>query len=340
MRKFPLPFVLTAVAVVLASCTSADDAATFAPATLTFSSEQVFPADRSLLRPEDGALLPDGRLVVGDQEHGLRLVEEDGTSRPFGNMRAAGYEHEPPLVIGGANGVTLTPDGAHVIVADVLRGGIFRVDIAAEVTELLYRHPYGVNTARADRTGAIWFTQSARNTPDSGPEGLVATLDNPAAEGMLLRLPPGDAVATVIDDGLFFPNGIALDEANGYIYLAETIGNRVLRFALDVEGGSATDRTEVLQISVPDNIELDGRGGLWLASAGRSEIVRMDLATGSAVVVYRGAEPADEALTFSELLATAFWEPLPGVLTGLILSATGELSYGTTLGDAIIRIRP
>jgi hypothetical protein len=67
----------------------------------------VFPADRSLARPEDGIALPDGRLLVADQVHGLRLIETDGTTTPFGDLAAAGYAHHPPDHNGGANGVSL-----------------------------------------------------------------------------------------------------------------------------------------------------------------------------------------------------------------------------------------
>ena len=96
----------------------------------TFDESMIFPADRSLLRPEDGVALADGRVIVADQEHGLRLIAADGSHRPFGNFAAAGYEHDPPDVVGGPNGVTLEPDGGHVLVSDVFRGGIYRVDVA------------------------------------------------------------------------------------------------------------------------------------------------------------------------------------------------------------------
>lgn len=66
----------------------------------TWHTTMVFPADRSLTRPEDGIALPDGRLIVADQVHGLRLIELDGTHRPFGNLAAAGC---------CASGLTSTP---------------------------------------------------------------------------------------------------------------------------------------------------------------------------------------------------------------------------------------
>jgi sugar lactone lactonase YvrE len=85
----------------------------------SFEPAMIFPADGSLMRPEDGVVLPDGRLVVADQAHGLRLVRPAGSSRPFGRFAEAGYVHRPPEITAGANGVTLELGGTHILVADV-----------------------------------------------------------------------------------------------------------------------------------------------------------------------------------------------------------------------------
>lgn len=73
----------------------------------TYDQSQVFPADRSLLQPEDGKALADGRIVVSHEANGLHIIEQDGSHRPFGKMKAAGYEHTPPQVPGGAKVVFL-----------------------------------------------------------------------------------------------------------------------------------------------------------------------------------------------------------------------------------------
>src|SRR3990167_7940704 len=142
----------------------------------SFEAGMVFPADHSLTRPEDGIALADGRIIVADQIHGLRLVETDGTSRPFGDLAGAGYWHRPPDHNGGANGVSLEPDGAHLLLADVFGGGIYRVDVTSGATERVYQHRYGVNAAVRDSRGAIWFTQSTANTPEAGEARLWASV--------------------------------------------------------------------------------------------------------------------------------------------------------------------
>jgi sugar lactone lactonase YvrE len=207
----------------------------------TWDSTLVFPADRSLARPEDGVVLPDGRLIVADQITGLRLVESDGTSKPFGDLPAAGYTHRPPAHNGGANGISLEPDGAHLLVADVFGAAIYRVDVASGTTEKIYQHRYGINTAVRDSKGAIWFTQSAHNTPEAGEPRLWESVDIQRAEGALYRLPSRDgrlaAEAELVVDSLWFANGLAIDEAAGQLYLAETTGGRVLRYRVDLGPG-------------------------------------------------------------------------------------------------------
>ena len=132
---------------------AASSAAT--PPTWTWTPDMVFPADTSLARPEDGVALPDGRLIVTDQVHGLRMIATDGSSAPFGDMVKAGYVHAPPKRAGGANGVSLEPDGKHLLVTDGHEGAIYRVDVESGAAARVYRHRYGVNTAVRDSRGAI-----------------------------------------------------------------------------------------------------------------------------------------------------------------------------------------
>jgi len=320
----------------------------------SFSPEMIFPADRSLLRPEDGVVLPDGRLIVADQAYGLRLVLADGSHRPFGSFAGAGYAHEPPHAAGGANGVTLEPTGTHILVTDIHHGGIYRVDVGSEVTELLYQHGAGVNMARRDSRGGTWFTQSTRNTPESGEAGLWAALETPTPDGAVYYLPParaGETSAAVrVADGLYFANGIALDEGAGHLYVAETMAGAVLRFRMDVEGGRLSDRTVALELPGPDNLEFDPPSRLWVAGVVRSEILVLDLGSGTAQSVFRVVTPRSEEVvrgverrmeageSFLDLFGPDLWEPAPGALTGMILSPRGGPVYITSLGNALIRL--
>ena len=156
------------MAQVTGSAESRDAIETAALPQWTFDSTMVFPGDGSLMHAEDGIALPDGRLIVGDQVHGLRLIEPDGSSAPFGDMAAAGYVHSPPEQSGGPNGISLEPGGTHLLVADIFQGRIYRVEVATGAAELVYQHRYGVNTAVRDSQGSDLVHAERAQHPGGG----------------------------------------------------------------------------------------------------------------------------------------------------------------------------
>jgi sugar lactone lactonase YvrE len=308
-----------------------------------------FPRDSSLTRPEDGVALPDGRLIVADQVHGLRLVEPDGASRPFGDLPAKGYRHQPPAFTGGANGVALEPDGTHLLLADVFGAAIYRVDVTTGNAEKVYQHDYGINTAVRDSRGTIWFSQSAHNPP--GDEAMLwASVDIQQPLGALFRLPAGASAAERVVDSLYFANGIALDEPNGQLYLAETTGGRILRFRVDWVTGALSERTVFVDSVSADNLELDGDGNLWIAVPLRNEVLVVDTRTGSRRTAFRSLTPEQEQVVAEferrgrsgesrmALFTPAAWTPLSAPITGVILGPPGSPVYLTGLGNALLRL--
>jgi sugar lactone lactonase YvrE len=292
--------------------------------TWSYAESMIFPADASLSRPEDGIALPDGRLIVADNVHGLRMVAVDGSSTPFGTLAAAGYLHHPPTHPGGANSVSLEPGGTHLLVADVYGGAIYRVEVSTGAAEKLLQHAYGVNTAVRDSTGAIWFTQSAENAPGDGGAGLWAAIDNPRPNGALFRLAaPGTQPVRMVDS-LRFANGVAIDAAAGILYVAETMAERVWRFRVDLATGTLSERSLFVDGVGADNLELDGAGNLWIAEPAANEVWAVNTATGAKRSVFGSRNAAQEA-------------PLPGAVTGVIVGPAGPV-YLTGLGKALLKL--
>ena len=327
---------------------------TAGPAPLwSFDSTMVFPADGSLLRPEDGVALPDGRLIVGDQAHGLRIVETDGTSQPFGHLLASGYTHRPPARSGGANGVSLEPGGAHLLVSDVFGGGLYRVEVSSGATEKLYQHGYGINAAVRDSTGAIWFTQSTGNSAEQGEQLLVSAIDIPRPDGALFRLPFVEGrlgtAPQLMADSLLFANGVAIDATSGHLYLAETMAGRVSRFRVDLAAGTLSERSVFVDSIGADNLELDGAGNLWIVDPGASLVLMVNTGTGARQTAFHSQTAAQqetvaefvrrgvEGKSRMELMTPALWAPLPAPITGVIVGPTGPV-YLTGLGNALLKL--
>ncbi|MEZ5891550.1 MAG: SMP-30/gluconolactonase/LRE family protein [Parvularculaceae bacterium] len=321
---------------------------------MTFADAVLVPADQSLARPEDGVALADGTLIVADQRYGLVEIAPDGAIRPFGNFAATGYAHAPPETIAGPNGVSLEPDGAHILVADIFTGAIYRTDIETETTERIYQHAFGVNNAVADSTGAIWFTQSTENGGADAAQKLFAAIDVVIPDGALYRMVPGGEPEMKLG-GLEFANGFVIDEARGALYIAETMGDRVVAFDLNLATGDLSGRKVLASVMTPDNVEMDGAGRLWIASPIGNEIVVVDPESGERQIAFQAKNADSDRVAAEwrrraeagegriELFSPATWAPLPGGITGVILPpvVNGRLQgpvYVSGLGGALIKL--
>ena len=313
-----------------------------------------FPQDGSLVRPEDGVMLSDGRLLVADQAHGLVSLDAQGNKQPFGRFAEAGYRHVPPTQAAGPNGVALEPDGVHVLVADIFTGAIWRVDTRDEAVTRVHQHEFGVNAARRDSTGALWFTQSTRNQgPDSEARMFAAVNDEPK-DGALFRIAPAadgnSPEAELKASGLNFANGLAIDEAGGQLYVAETMGNRIIRFPLSVATGELGERRLLASLHTPDNIELDAMGRLWVASPLGNALYVVDTQSGEWTTAFERTSEGHARLLVEwerrsdhdeprlPLFGPDMWTAMPGLVTGMILSPDGQSAYVTGLGNALVKL--
>ena len=316
---------------------------------------ELFPQGRTLTHAEDGVVLPDGRLLVGDWEHGLVTLATDGTKRPFGDFAAAGFRTKPDPLWNSPNGIAFEPDGRHVLIADITGGHIYRVDTQTEAVTRIYDHPFGVNAAVRDPSGAIWFTQSTKNAAGEGSEArMFAAADKPLGDGAVWRIAPdqvgkSDPIATKAVDGLDFANGIAFDDRRGRLYVAEILRSRILSFAVDPKTGRLGERRILATLPTPDNIELDAHGMLWVASPFANAVYRVDPDTGDRQTIF-SPTPDVNAQIIAEttrrleagepvlpLLTPAMWGPMPGLLTGVILAPNGTV-YASNLGDALVKL--
>ncbi|RFF28249.1 MULTISPECIES: SMP-30/gluconolactonase/LRE family protein [unclassified Wenzhouxiangella] len=313
------------------------------------------PANRSLVRPEDGVMLADGTLLIADQVHGLVALSPDGAKRPFGDFKSAGHIHEPPARSAGPNGVALEPGGMHVLVADVLTGAIYRVNSQTEQVVRIHQHEFGVNSVRRDRSGAVWFTQSTENNGPHSEARMFAAVDEKPMDGALFRLSPTNDHEPFpelrrMDSGLDFANGLAIDEKRGYLYVAETMADRIIGYRLSVPTGRLSNRRVISRVPTPDNIELDAAGRLWVASPIANALLVVDPESGEWSTAFHPQTEEHDQLMVEwrrraqsgeprlELFGPDMWSPLPGLVTGMILTTEGGPIYLTGLGDALVQL--
>ena len=316
----------------------------------TFKESNIFPKDRSLHHPEDGKALADGRIIVGDEEFGLKIIDKVGKGRAFGKFKDEGWVHSPPKVVAGPNGIFMERDGRHLLLADVYSGTIWRVDVRTEETKMIYDHPFGINSIVRDSKGTIWFTQPAKNT---GPDEMWTAVNRPIDSGAVYYLRgPGDqfrSPAVEAAANIYFANGIAIDKAEKYLYVAETMMDRVLRFRINSSNDTLTEREIYQNVTTPDNLAFDQDDNLWIASPISNRIFAVDKECRSLHIVFDASSESNAKIQnewnvrsrlgkpLLELLGPELSKPLPGVLTGMFWSQDRKTFYITGLGDAILR---
>ena len=312
----------------------------------TFQKENLFPGDGSLLRAEDGVSLEEGRIIVVDQAKGLRLIEKDGSNRPFGDFAAVGFVHLPPEQIAAPNGMVLEHDGKHILMSDVADGKIYRINVDTEEVEMIYDHPYGVNTIYRDKTGAIWFTQSTEST---NLVELFRDVNLPVPLGAVYRMADLGSAPVLIMDSLYFANGITMDKDEKHLFVSETMMDRVHKLEVDIKTGKAKYIGVAANVGSPDNILTDQDGRLIVSSPLSNQVVAVDFKNHSQYIIFDGSTKNNLKNTNEwnrrshlgmerlELLSPDLYFPLPGLITGMFFSNDGQTLYITNLGNDLLK---
>ena len=232
---------------------------------------------------------------------------------------------EPTLLGSGIavpNGFSRRPDGSFVVAG--IGDGCFYLIAPDGKTRVLSDNfdgkPLGtVNYACADGTDRIWLSMMTRK-----PQWADA-LTSPETDGYIVRIDGEGAGGEIVADGLDSTNEVKISPDGHYLYAAETLGCRVVRFPIRSDGSLGNRETfgpECLgRGAFPDGISFDGSGNLWVTLVSQNGLMVIDR-HGDAHIVYRDMnEPAVEAMvtcverrscTLDHLLAcTSKAGPLP-----------------------------
>ncbi len=175
---------------------------------------------RGVDRPEHVLVAGDGRVFASDDKASAvaELIDEN-TVRHIG--QAGG---EP-------NGIALDRDG-HFLIANWGMGVLQDLDpVTGAITTVISGQLDGrllrwLNFVLMDSVGALWCSVSTM------ADDLMDTIARGTADGFLFRVAPDRQSAQVVADAVSFPNCMALDRNEDYLYVVRTVAVDVVRFPI------------------------------------------------------------------------------------------------------------
>jgi len=132
--------------------------------------------------------------------------------------------------------------------------------------------------------------------------------------------------------------------------VAETVGSRINAFKASFDTGELSDRRVLAEVMTPDNIELDDDGMVWAASPFGNAIFIINPDTGETYSAFHPQTEAGDAVIaeyhrrneanepMGSLFGPDMWAPMPGLVTGIILSPDGGPVYISGLATALVKL--
>jgi gluconolactonase len=177
---------------------------------------------RGVDRPEHVVVAGDGRVFASDMASAVAELIDENAVRHIGT---AGGE---------PNGIAIDRDG-HILIANWGLGVLQDLDpVTGAITTLLGGQLDGrplrwLNFVLVDSVGALWCSVSTM------ADDLIDTIARGTADGFLFRVAPDRQSARVVADAVSFPNCMALDRDEDYLYVVRTVAADVVRFPIHGE---------------------------------------------------------------------------------------------------------
>ncbi|CQD17736.1 senescence marker protein-30 [Mycobacterium europaeum] len=177
---------------------------------------------RGVDRPEHVVVSGDGRVFASDKASAVAELIDEHTIRHIG--QAGG---EP-------NGIAVDHSG-HFLIANWGMGVLQNLDphtcaITATLSGQLDGRPLKwLNFVLVDSTGALWCSVSTM------ADDLMDTIARGTADGFIFRVAPDRQSVHVVAGAVNFPNCMALDRNEDYLYVVRTLTADVVRFPIEGE---------------------------------------------------------------------------------------------------------
>ena len=218
-----------------------------------------------LTRPEGVMALDDGSVYTADGCGRCSHIAPNGRTSFFG-------------MLGGIpNGICIDEKG-NCIVANIGNGEVQSVSPTGShvvlMTEAGGKKMFTPNFPFLDFAGRLWVSNSTDNP------NIDASLQSPVPDGCLVVIAK-DQPPRIVAEGIYFANGVAMDEKEEFVYIAETMQRRVLRYRIlkDNRVGAAEVYGPAFlgKFDFPDGIAFDEAGNLWVAFPAANAIGYIDL---------------------------------------------------------------
>jgi len=300
-----------------------------------------------LARPECVLAHASGLLFAPDWggDGGVAVIGTDGAVH---RIHATSGDPTVPRPL-RPNGIALEPGGTFLLAhLGESTGGVFRLHADGEVERVVDSvdgEPLPpTNFVVADASGRLWITVSTRVTPRADDYRAGA------ASGFVAVASPGEREARIVADGLGYANECVVDAARGALYVNETFGRRLTRFALDPDGRVGERRTLAGfgPGTYPDGLALDVEGALLVTSIVSNRVLRIT-PDGVVTTVLEDSDAAHLAWTEAAYLADALGRPHLDIAKGRRLKNLSNLAFGgpdmrtawlgNLLGTTIPRVR-
>jgi streptogramin lyase len=272
-----------------------------------------------LRRPECVLCAANGDVYAADWGGGVTRIAPDGTQQTVVGLHPDGGPLQP-------NGIALADDGTFLLAhLGASAGGIFRLDRGGAVTPVLTEidgKPLPpTNYVIEDASGRLWITVSTWLSPRAlgyradVADGFVAVVD---ARG-----------ARIVAEGLGYTNELAIDPAGRHLWVNETFGRRLSRFALRADG-SLGPRETVTTFGYgfyPDGLAFDAEGFAWVVSIVSNRIVRV-APDGEQQPVLEDADPAHVDWVESAYMSGTMGRPHLDRAAGRVLRNISSIAFG------------
>jgi len=272
-----------------------------------------------LRRPECVLCAANGDVYAADWRGGVMRIAPDGTQQLALGRHPDGGPLQP-------NGIALASDGTFLVAhLGAEAGGVYRLGPLGAVTPVLTeidgKALPPTNYVVEDAAGRLWIT--------------VSTWLSPRARGYRADVADGFVVlvdrrgARVVADGLGYTNELAIDPSGRWLWVNETFGRRLARFAIR-DDGTLGPRQTVTTFGAgffPDGLAFDAEGHAWVVSIVSNRILRV-APDGTQMPVLEDADAAHVDWVESAFLSGTMGRPHLDRAAGQVLRNISSIAFG------------